>query len=484
MVANMQSFLSVNPSEFVLKNRRLTQTHAIDAGKANAFSQLVNGASLTSVLTELITALEDAIRGVKCSIMLCDQESQTLSFLVGPSMPSAYAYAMYSLAIDERAGANAKAAHTKQPVISANISQDMFWDKYKTVANNADLAACWAHPIISPSKKLLGTFSLYFEQPISPSDENLQTLEKEAHIAAIIIERAQNIESLHKAKQELQKRIDVSSFELEESNKLLSKALGQRNDVQKQLVELENMASLGVMMSSLTHEINTPIGVSITAISHLNDLQRKTRERLEDGRLTRTELISMFDEIDEAAFIVEKNMVRSTELIKTFKQLSIDQHSADVRLFNVCDYIGEILLSLKPRLKYTNLGFCIDVAPDINILSYPGAFSQILINLIMNSAIHGFKNGQRGHISIKAKVIDDEICLNYSDNGQGMNQHTIDNIYKPFFTLKKEAGSSGLGMNVCYNLVVKLLKGQIDCESKLGKGVKFTICFPQSSVTQ
>jgi signal transduction histidine kinase len=477
----MQSFLSINPSEVVLTNRRVTQTRAIDAGRASAFSHLVNGEGLTLVLTELITALENAIRGVKCSIMLCDQESHTLSFFVGPSIPSTYAHAMYSLAIDERAGANARAAHTRQPVISANIRQDTFWDRYKTIASHAKLAACWAYPIISPSKKLLGTFSLYFEHPISPSEQNLDTIEKEAHVAAIIIERAQNIESLHKAKQDLQKKIDVSTRELEESNKLLSKALEQRNDVQKQLVEMENMASLGIMMSSLTHEINTPVGVSVTAISHLKEVQQKTRAKLDSNQLTRSELDSMFDEIDEAAFIIERNLFRSTELIKTFKQLSIDQHSADVRRFNVCDYINEILLSLKPRLKHTNLSFCIDVEPELYILSYPGAFSQILINLIMNSAIHGFKEKQAGRICIKMSRLDNDLCLDYSDNGKGMNQHTIDNIYKPFFTLGRSMGGTGLGMNVCYNLIVKLLKGTIDCESDLGQGVRFRVRFPQSS---
>ncbi len=476
----MQSFPSIERSEFALTNRRLTQTQAINTGRANAFSQLVNGESLANVLTELITALEEAIRGVKCAIMLCDEDSYTLSFLVGPSIPPEYAHAMYSLAIDERSGANARAASTRQRAIITDITKGTFWEHYKTIADNANLGACWAQPIISPSQKLLGTLSFYFEHPISPSSENINTLEKEANIAAIIIERAQNIESLHRAKRDLQKRIDISAHELEESNKLLSKALGQRNDVQKQLVDMENMASLGVMMSSLTHEIQTPVGIGITAISHLNDIQKKTRQKLDSGKLTKSELIAMFNEIDEASFIIEKNLMRSTELVKTFKQLSIDQNSADIRRFNVCDYVDEILLSLKPRLKHTHLSFCIDIEPDVYSLSYPGAFSQILINLIMNSAIHGFKSNEPGHITIHIKVVDGNLVLKYADNGVGMSRKTIDNIYKPFFTLGKELGSTGLGMHVCYNLVVKLLKGTIDCESSLGDGVRFHIQFPQA----
>lgn len=477
----MQSFLPTELKEVTLINRRATRAHVIDAGQQNAFNQLINGENLSSALKELIAALEEAIRGAKCSIMLCDEDTNTLSLFVGPNIPPTYAHAMYSFAIDERNGANAKAAYYGHPEISTDISKGNFWEKYKTLASNAKLAACWSYPIIAPSKKLLGTFSLYFEHPLSPSEENLRTLEKEANIAAIMMDKSQHIEALHKAERALQKQVASSTTEIEASNRLLSKALDQRNSVQKQLVEMENMASLGMMMSSLTHEINTPVGISITAISHLNNVQKRTREKLETGKLSRSELVSMFDEIDEATFIVENNLKRSTELIQTFKQLSLDQHGADIRYFNVCDYIDEILLSLKPHLKNTNIKFCIDVKPDINLLSYPGAFSQILINLIMNSTIHAFSKDQSGHIVIKVTFINGELCLDYSDNGRGMSQHTIDNIYKPYFTLGQKVGGSGLGMHVCYNLIVKLLKGTIDCDSALGKGVTFKICFPQSS---
>ncbi|TDF34429.1 GAF domain-containing protein [Alteromonadaceae bacterium M269] len=480
----MRSTSSIQPLELPTTDRRLTQTQAISTGRTNALSQLVDGASLPSVLTELIKALEQAIQGAKCAIMLADNESNTLSFLVGPSMPSKYAHSMYAINIDESSGSNAKAAYSKEAAISHNISEDNCWEKYRDLAAANGLAACWSHPIISPSQKLLGTFAVYFEEHRFPTDEDLQTLETEAHIAAIIIERALNIESLQQTKIELQNRVEERTKDLTEANKLLKKALMQRNDVQKQLVEMENMASLGTMMSSLTHEINTPIGVGITAVSHLSMIQKQARDKLESGQLKRSELISLFDEIEEASLIIERNLARSTELVKTFKQLSIDQHSHDIRCFNLCDYVDEILLSLKPRLKNTKLKFCIDIAPDVNVMSYPGAFSQILMNLIVNSATHGFDVEDEGHITIEAYTQGNNVLLKYRDNGKGMAQHTIDNIYKPFFTIGQRFGSGGLGMHLCYNLVVKLLEGSIDCSSKPGKGVKFDIQFPQSQRLQ
>ena len=480
----MQSASSIRSLEFPVTNRRITQTQAIDTGRTNALNKLVNGDSLPSVLTELITAIEHAVRGVKCSIMLSDNTTNTLSFLVGPSLPASYAHAMYAINIDAYSGSSAKAAYTQKPVITSNMNEDSCWDKYRDIVASTKLSACWSSPILSRSQKLLGTFSMYFEQPLSPNNEDLKTLEKEANIAAIIIERAQNVESLQQAKLDLQKRVDERTNDLAETNKLLTKALAQRNDVQKQLVEMENMASLGTMMSSLTHEINTPMGVGITAVSHLSELQKQTRKKFENGQLKRSELMSLLNEIEEASFIIERNLVRSTELVKTFKQLSVDQHSQDIRCFNLCDYVNEILLSLKPRLKSTNLSFCINISPDLSVISYPGAISQILINLIINSSLHGFAENEKGHITISANMEEGNIKLQYSDNGKGMDKHTIDNIYKPFFTLGQKFGGNGLGMHVCYNLIVKFLQGSINCESELGKGVKFDIQFPQSKYEQ
>lgn len=138
------------------------------------------------------------------------------------------------------------------------------------------------------------------------------------------------------------------------------------------------------------------------------------------------------------------------------------------------------MLSLKPRLKRAKHRFCIDVDPDLEIVSNPGAFSQLLINLIMNSAQHAFRKGQIGHIHISAKLADSgkTLKLTYQDNGKGMSHNTIENLYKPFFTLARNKGGSGLGMHICYNLVVKILRGNIDCQSTINKGVTFNISFP------
>jgi signal transduction histidine kinase len=236
-------------------------------------------------------------------------------------------------------------------------------------------------------------------------------------------------------------------------------------------------------MSSLTHEISTPIGVSVTAASFLDDMQKSCLEKVQGEQLKRSELLTYLKESAEASQIIERNMLRADGLIKTFKRLSVDQHSQDIRTFTLCVYVNEILLSLKPRLKHTPHKFCLDIPTDLVINSNPGALSQLLINLIMNSVHHAFALDVEGQITIKARIEYDsqrnqKLHLIYKDNGKGMNAQTIENMYKPFFTLARETGGCGLGMHICNNIVMKVLRGTIDCRSELGKGVEFTIALP------
>jgi signal transduction histidine kinase len=212
-------------------------------------------------------------------------------------------------------------------------------------------------------------------------------------------------------------------------------------------------------------------------------MQDSCFNKLQSDQLKRSELIIYLKESAEASKIIERNMLRANELITTFKRLSVDQHSQDIRTFALCDYVYEVLLSLKPRLKHTPHKFCIDIPANLTINSNPGALSQLLINLIMNSAHHAFALGKEGRITIEADVEYDsernkKLIFIYRDNGIGMTAQTIENMYKPFFTLARETEGCGLGMHICNNIVMKVLRGTIDCHSDMGKGVEFTIAFP------
>ncbi|MCC2618046.1 GAF domain-containing sensor histidine kinase [Aestuariibacter halophilus] len=467
------------------KTGALTPAATIESGRAKALDLLVKGYPLQDILLALVSSVESAIEHAVCSVMLLDQARKTLSPLIAPGLPDAYLAAIHDLSIGKGVGSCGEAAYTGKVVVCDDMSTHPNCQELQELVALSGMQACWSQPIVSPEGEIYGTFAVYFPQPTTPTTEHLNTLEYEASLAALIIERFRTQEQLKRSNDELEARVEERTKALTQANVLLKKALEQRNEVQNQLLELENMASLGTMMSSLTHEINTPVGVAITAISHLRTLQQRCYEKFSQGQLKKSDLVRYYQECEESCDIIERNLQRSTQLIKTFKQLSLDQHSEDIRSINLCGYIDEILLSLKPRLKRTRLQFCIDVDPDLTMLSHPGAISQVLINLIMNSAQHGFEKNAPGRITLQANLStqadNEHLIVQYRDNGKGMSRHAIDNLYKPFFTQARDKGGSGMGMHICYNLVTKVLEGEIDCTSTPGKGVHFTLRIPVKS---
>ncbi|OGR40247.1 MAG: hypothetical protein A3J80_02860 [Desulfobacula sp. RIFOXYB2_FULL_45_6] len=172
-------------------------------------------------------------------------------------------------------------------------------------------------------------------------------------------------------------------------------------------------------------------------------------------------------------------MERAAELISSFKQVAVDQSSESRRQFNLKEYINEILLSLRPRYKKTEHTIQVVCEDHIELNSFPGAFSQILNNLIMNSLIHGFRAIERGTITVNISQKGEDILFVYQDNGRGMNQEEKEKVFDPFFTTMRGKGGTGLGMSIVFNLITQTLKGSIECESTPGKGVVFTMKFPE-----
>ena len=247
---------------------------------------------------------------------------------------------------------------------------------------------------------------------------------------------------------------------------------------QNELIGAEKLAALGGMVGGIAHEINTPIGICVTAASYLH-VQTVAFERLyASGHIKRSDMETYLRAAKEASESLDSNLQRAANLIKSFKQVAVDQSSEERRRFNLREYIGEILDSLRPRLKRTSHIVAVDCPEDLEVVGYPGAYSQILTNLIMNSLIHGFEGVSMGRISISAARTDGEISLRYSDNGCGLSDAAAARVFEPFFTTRRDQGGSGLGMHITQNLVVQKLKGTITCRSAPGEGVEFSIRIP------
>jgi len=267
--------------------------------------------------------------------------------------------------------------------------------------------------------------------------------------------------------------------ELEEQNEALASALHQLQEAQSELVRQEKLASLGRLVAGVAHEINTPLGICVTATSHLVEELRLTRKDLAEGVLDEDGLNAFFDTIDQSLKIMTTNTQRAAALVRSFKQVAVDQSSDNIRHFNLRKYLDEVLLSLQPKLKGKPIEVNVDCPSDIAMESFPGAVSQIVTNMVVNSLVHGFGEGQQGTIRISGKLDGDHVVFDYSDDGVGMDQSTLSQLFDPFFTTKRGSGGSGLGAHILYNLVTGPLGGTVKVVSSPGMGLHYHLRFPR-----
>ncbi|GAK57940.1 PAS/PAC sensor signal transduction histidine kinase [Candidatus Vecturithrix granuli] len=292
--------------------------------------------------------------------------------------------------------------------------------------------------------------------------------------------RKQAETALKSLNEELEQRVEERTAELQRTNLALQESLETLRRAQEQLIQSEKMAALGALVAGVSHEISTPIGVGVTAASNLQEKTRELQIRYDENSMTRSDLEKYLHIAVESAELILKNLQRAAEQMHGFKQVAVDQTSGEKRAFNLKTYIEEVLRSLHPKLKRTKHTVSVEGPEDIECHSYPGAFSQIITNFVMNSLIHGFEHQEQGQIVIEIRRENGNILLRYSDNGRGMPEEERSRIFEPFYTTKREQGGSGLGLNIIHNLVSHQLNGSIECQSEPGKGTTFIIQLPNS----
>ncbi|MEW5682888.1 MAG: ATP-binding protein [Pseudomonadota bacterium] len=295
----------------------------------------------------------------------------------------------------------------------------------------------------------------------------------------------QQISKLQQAEQEnrqltlsLEQKIEQRTEALKTSNQELLNTLSTLHQYQNQIVETEKMASLGQMVAGVAHEVNTPIGLGVTASTLLQDKLADIQKAFDEKKLTSSQLAKFLSESKENLGIIYRNMERAASLISSFKRVAVDQSNENRRQFNMLQLINEVLLSLRPNLKKTQHQVLINCPAELELDSKPGPINQILINLIMNSLIHAFEHIEQGEITIDVSVNNNHCQLVYRDNGAGVPETIKKRIFDPFVTTKRGEGGSGLGLHLVYNLVTQALNGKIVLDSTLGQGVRFQIDFP------
>ena len=249
-------------------------------------------------------------------------------------------------------------------------------------------------------------------------------------------------------------------------------------EARQALLKAENMAALGNLVAGVAHEINTPVGVGVTAATHLRELTVSFEQNYRNGKMRRSDLDDFISNSFQTSGIIETNLHRASDLIRSFKQVAVDQTGGEERELNLAEYIDEIILSLRPKLKNRPITVVQEVPPNILLRVKAGALSQILTNLITNSLAHGFEDGRSGKITLGAKYDGHDLVFEYKDDGIGMESDTAKRIFEPFFTTKRGSGGSGLGMHIVFNLVTNVLGGSILCQSSPGHGAMYTIKVP------
>jgi len=305
-------------------------------------------------------------------------------------------------------------------------------------------------------------------------------------IVLVVIKNVSKIaQSLASSQQEAAQNLikaQQKACQLELAGKEIQESLERLKETQEQLLESKKMAALGGLVAGVAHEINTPLGICITSSSFLETGLAEIKELYDKQKMTENDFNEFIQNASQSSTLISSNLGRSAELVRSFKQIAVDQTSDDFRCFDVQTYLHEILLSLRPEIKKHGIELKISCPENIELNSCPSAFSQILTNLVANSITHGFEHRDKNSIMVQVQQFKENglgyLKLLYRDNGAGMSKEMRTKVFEPFYTTKRSHGGCGIGMSLVYNLVTQRLNGNVYLESELDKGVQFIIVVP------
>jgi len=326
------------------------------------------------------------------------------------------------------------------------------------------------HRLISNEEVYLSQYQCWFLISLSPVDQKNKSGGMVQSLTNISEQKHHELE-LKSYQVDLEKIVNSRTQELQESFDTLLKT-------QDKLLESKKMASLGGLVAGVSHEINTPIGVALTAASHLSLVTQELAEVCDNNKLTKDKLEAYLSDAQQSSRLMLSNLERASKLIGSFKKVAVDQSSEQLRRYAIKSYVQEVLTSLRPTLRQRHINIHFDTDNDFYIESSPSAIAQIITNLMMNALTHAFEMEDNGDISIDITRNNEQVDIMFKDLGKGISAANLSKIYEPFFTTSRSQGGSGLGMHIIFNLVNHALNGHIECESDLGVGTTFSINFP------
>ena len=258
----------------------------------------------------------------------------------------------------------------------------------------------------------------------------------------------------------------------------LSQTVTRLTATQEELVQSEKLASLGSMVAGISHELNTPIGNTLTVSSTLQSHIKDFKKLADSGQLRKSDLTDFLGLLDEMSDVVVRSTRRAAELVTSFKQVAVDRSSERRREFDVATLVNELVTALKPSMRHRDIGISVDVADGILCDSFPGPVGQVITNLVQNALTHAFVEDAAGQICITVRADgDDKVAMQVTDNGRGMDEHTLKHAFDPFFTTRLGQGGSGLGLSVSHRIAQTVLGGALTATSTPGQGTCFSFSF-------
>ena len=330
------------------------------------------------------------------------------------------------------------------------------------------IGALIARSIILPLKEIMaamhGVVSEKYDAPI----QGTHARDEIGEMARAVAVFRENAIAKRKAEDELRAAKDRAE-----------KALDDLREAQQSLIAAEKLAALGGLVAGVAHEVNNPIGISLTVASSFARRCEEFAKEVDAGPLRRSRLGEFLEGGRDAANQLVSNLQRAGELVQSFKQVAVDRSHADRRPFDLRESTDQIVASLRPVLKKSQITLTVDVPAGIVMDSYPGSYGQVLTNLFLNSVVHAFPDGRAGTVIVEARQVRDDVDIFVSDDGVGMSEEIQRRAFDPFFTTRRNEGGTGLGLHIIFNLVTQQLGGRLAFESRLGWGTRFRITLPR-----
>jgi PAS domain S-box-containing protein len=294
-----------------------------------------------------------------------------------------------------------------------------------------------------------------------------------------ILDAAGDIENIVTVALDIGERKRVES-EMRKAKDAAESALRNLRETQNSLIEAEKLAALGRLVAGVAHEVNNPVGISLTVASALERKTANFTAEVARGELRRSSLNDFLDTSRDASSQLVANLNRAAELIQSFKQVAADRNYSDQRSFDLGDLTEQVVMSLRPGLRKHNLTLNVDCQPNLVMNSYPGPYGQVLTNLFLNSVAHAFPDGKPGTVDIQVRESGkDNVEIIFSDNGCGMSLDVRRRAFDPFFTTRRDQGGTGLGLHIVYSIVTNRLGGRLDLDSEPGGGTRIQMILPR-----